>query len=199
MAGVRRTLLCVIGSLVVGAAATAAVAWTALALADGGDRHGTGLLIREGTQLWLVTSHSRFGLRWVNLELQDPPLQNRTAEVNDIPAWAQPPQRSWPSNGRVRVATLAVGWPFPVAARQWWTGAFTQTFPLPYEEDESGMSVKTAADRFWEPACDGTGGRTANAPQQILWGGALVDTAIFGLAVLIGCQTVVIFRRRGAT
>lgn len=141
-----RLLLCVLASAIAGPLITAAVTFSSLYLADQGTWHGLGTLVRHGTQLWLVTLHGRFGLTWVNLELLDPPLVNPVPDHSDAPQWALPPERTWPANGSVRVATLGAGWPLPAVTRQWWVAMFTQTFPLSYEEDESGMSVRAAAE-----------------------------------------------------
>ncbi|MFO0895751.1 MAG: hypothetical protein U0574_12445 [Phycisphaerales bacterium] len=181
-----RLLLCVLASAIAGPLITAAVTFSSLYLADQGTWHGLGTLVRHGTQLWLVTLHGRFGLTWVNLELLDPPLVNPVPDHSDAPQWALPPERTWPANGSVRVATLGAGWPLPAVTRQWWVAMFTQTFPLSYEEDESGMSVRAAAERFWEPEHNGADGRTAAGPIQVEWTGAAVDSALFGGACLVG-------------
>lgn len=152
----------------------AALALFALYTADKSTGGGGSLLIRNGTELWLVRRHTSFGLIWINCELFWPPLVNPQPSMNDLPWWAVPPQREWPTSGLTRVATLAVGWPAPFLARQWQTSRAGDIFPLPHELDDGRDSLRRAAGRFRD--------RDAAAPLTVLWRGLVINLGVLSLA-----------------
>jgi len=169
-----RRLLGAIVSILLGAVATVTLAIIALIGADESTGGSSSLLIRNGTELWLVRRHESFGLTWINSELYWPPLVNSQPTSIDIPWWATPPERQWPETGLPRVAALAVGWPAPFVARRWIALRSGEIFPLPHELDDGRDSLRRAAGRFREA--------DAAAPYLILWRGLLLDVGVLSLA-----------------
>ncbi|MBX3354193.1 MAG: hypothetical protein KF724_00670 [Phycisphaeraceae bacterium] len=169
-----RRIIVLLLAVLLGAATTFAFAAYALISAGPAERMSTSIVVRNGTEGWIVRRLDRFGLIWINCERLRPPLVNAAPTLMDIPSWSIPPEGPWPAGGNPRVATLAVGWPAPIAARQWTTTSLSQIFPLQVEQDDGRDSLRRAAGRF----IDADGG----PPRVFLWRGFLVNTGIFSLA-----------------
>lgn len=169
-----RRLLLTISSLSLGVIATLVVAWWALASADQASSMSTTIMIRGGTEAWLVRRLDSFGLIWVNGERLRPALVNPAPDFNDLPAWATPSSDAWPIDASPRVATLAVGWPAPFVTRQWSTISLSQIFPLQVDLDDGRDSLRRAAGRFME--------RDDAPPRRILWRGLIINVGLFSLA-----------------
>jgi len=161
-------------AVVLGATTTLGLAFGALVWADQATASSSTVVVRHGTEAWIVREHATFGLTWVNCERATPPLVNAVPTIMDIPQWAIPPERTWPIEGTPRVATLAVGWPAPFVTRQWSTTSHTQIFPLQIDLDDGRDSLRRAAGRFREddPAL----------PRTILWRGAAIDVGLLSFA-----------------
>lgn len=169
-----RRLILIIVSIVLGVATTLGVAAMALVNADKSSAGATTLFVRNGTELWIVRRLSSTGLEWVNCERAWPPLVNPIDDLVDIPAWAIPPERSADAGGEFRFATLAIGWPAPLAIQSWEATRPSEIFPLPVELDDGGDSLRRAAGRFLES--------DSRRPRRILWRGAIIDASLFTLA-----------------
>lgn len=169
-----RRAVFVIVMLLLGAATTAAVAVMALFSADRATESTTSVIVRNGAELWLVRMHEGFGLRWVNCERALAPLANAVLPVDDLPDWARLPDVVFPPDASPRIATLAVGWPMPIAARQWSAPSYQHLFPLQFEIDDGNDSLRRAAQRFREDE--------PGVPVRILWPGVAVDVALFAIA-----------------
>lgn len=182
-----RRVFFILLTLLLGAATTVGVAVMALASADRAERSGSSVIVRDGTEAWLVRTHDAFGLAWVNCERAVTPLVNPVPTVFDVPAWAEPPTGYFAPDANARVATLAIGWPLPIVTRQWRTDVASQIFPLQVEIDDGNDSLRRAASRFVE---DDPG-----VPRRVLWRGVIVDVGIFSLAwAVFGWLVATIYR-----
>ena len=161
-------------AVLLGAATTFGVAFAALVWADRATTSMSSVIVRNGTEAWLVRQHWAFGLQWVNCERVTPALVNETPAMIDIPQWAIPPERAWPLEGNPRAATLAVGWPAPIMARQWTTSSLNQIFPLQFDLDDGHDSLRRAAARFRES--------DPTVPITLLPRGLIVNFGLFALA-----------------
>jgi len=171
--GFARRFAVMSAMLALGLISTFAIAAIALLRADRASHSSTSIIVRDGTEAWLVNMHHSFGLTWVNCERLVPPLLNESPSIVDIPSWSIPPHRQWPAAGNPRVASLAVGWPAPLAVRQWWTTSISQTFPLRFDHDDGRDSLRRAASRFFD--------RDSNAHGFWLWRGVALNTGLLGL------------------
>lgn len=174
-------------SLILGAATTLSVAWLALIDADRSSGSSSSMLIRGGTELWFVRRLTGFGLEWINCEAMSQPLSNPAPDLIDIPPWAIPPDGLASAGTEVRFATLAVGWPAPFVIRQWSAARQLETFPLRVELDDGHDSLRRASERFRASETPrGVIGKSGHAnPRIILWRGAVINVALFGVAWLV--------------
>ena len=148
-------------SLACGLAAATVFARTLLLGVERGDQPLSGWLYARDGWLWEGATDASLGLRWVNLELRS------------MPSWSEPPaDLPAPRSASWRVATLAVGWPWPLLARQWRVdddGGFPPRPPL----DDDGLTLEIAARRFLEPH--------PSAAFSILWGGLIGNSIAFAV------------------
>lgn len=182
-----RRILFFLVTLLLGAATTVLIAAKALIDADRAERSGSSVIVRNGTEAWMVRTHDAFGLRWVNCERAATPLVSPVPTLIDIPSWAVPPEGLFAPDSSARVATLAVGWPRPIMTRQWATDVTSNIFPLQVEIDDGNDSLRRAASRFTE--------EDPGVPRNILWRGVLINTGIFWLAWgVVGWLIATIYR-----
>ncbi|MEY3142587.1 MAG: hypothetical protein RLY21_1080 [Planctomycetota bacterium] len=193
MRAMKTLLLRGVLPLLVGAAATAAMAYLPIYLVDRGQGARITTIYR-GTESWFNARDEAFGLHWSNLQLVDQPLSSPITE-GELPAWAEPPPPPHPEGPLVRIGTLASGWPFPVVRARWSIATLDRNFPVGAELDDQDTSIYYAAEDFVK-------GNRAGGPDEvtILWGGALANFAIFALAVsvLIDLRIRIVTRRATA-
>lgn len=168
-----RTFALGVISLGCGLIAATVFARTLLLGIERGDEPLAGWLYARDGWLWEGATDSSLGLRWVNLERRwargnDPQLELRT-----MPTWSEPPRDlPAPRSDSWRIATLAVGWPWPFLVRQWRVDDDGGFPPHPVLDDD-GLTLEVAARRFLEPH--------PSASWTILWGGLIADSIAFSV------------------
>jgi hypothetical protein len=168
-----RTVALAAISLACGLVAALVFARTLLLGVERGDQPLSGWLYARDGWLWEGATDASLGLRWVNLERRWARSNDPNLELRTMPAWSEPPRDlPAPRGASWRVATLAVGWPWPLLARQWQVdddGGFPPHPPL----DDDGLTLEIAARRFLEPH--------PSATWTILWSGLVADATVFAV------------------
>lgn len=160
-------------SLVCGLVAALVFARTLLLGVERGDEPLAGWLYARDGWLWEGATDASLGLRWVNLERRWSPGNDPGLELRTMPAWSEPPRDLVPPRSPSwRVATLAVGWPWPLVARQWRVDD-ESGFPPHAVLDDDGLTLEVAARRFLEPH--------PSASWRVLWGGLIGNAIAFAI------------------
>ncbi len=100
-------------------------------------------VIRCGYQ-WYAARDAVFGAEWVNLQ---PSAALRSKELidGDLPDWAEPSAPTDPME-RLRIGTLAVGWPVPWVVWKFETSSPKDLFPPFAEIDDQDTSLPNACE-----------------------------------------------------
>ena len=168
-----RTVALATISLACGLVAAAVFARTLLLGVGRGEEPLSGWLYAQEGWLWEGATDSTFGLRWVNLERRWSRSNDPNLSLKTMPAWSAPPaDLPPPRSASWRVATLAVGWPWPFLARQWRVDDGGGFPPHPVLDDD-GLTLEVAARRFLEPH--------PSAVWRVLWGGLIADAIAFAV------------------
>jgi hypothetical protein len=141
--------------------------------------------IFRGHHGWWSARDEVFAMRWSNLQLMQETLGS-PIDAGELPAWAEPPPPPYPESDFYRVATLAVGWPFPTRTFRWVAPSHEHNFPIAAELDDADTSIVYAAE-------DARTHVRAGGPTQSawLWSGIGFDVAFFtGLIVGPGALLV---------
>jgi len=162
----RRLALAAI-SLACGLGAALVFARTLLLGVERGDEPLSGWIYARDGWLWEGATDASLGLRWVNLERRWVRGNDPDLAIPSMPWWSEPPTGlPEPRSASWRVATLAVGWPWPLLTRQWRVDDGGGFPPHPVLDDD-GLTLEIAARRFLEPH--------PSAAWRVLWGGLIAD------------------------
>jgi hypothetical protein len=185
----RRLLITAIASIGIGLVVALGIPFAALQLVEQGREpaRGVGLHVREGW-FWDVATDSAFGLWWVNIERVQHRSTNPELTEPGIPAWAEP--RGAAPVGAWRVGTLAVGWPWPLAARQWSESESDRLFVPHAEIDDDGFTIAKMATNYFAPS--------RSAQHRIVWWGLAADVALFASVALLALSPRVFSRPASA-
>lgn len=162
-----------VASLACGSVAAVVFSRTLLLGVERGDEPLSGWLYARDGWLWEGATDASLGLRWINLERRWARSNDPNLDLRTMPAWSEPPRDlPAPRSASWRVATLAVGWPWPLLARQWRVDD-EAGFPPHPSLDDDGLTIEVAARRFLEPH--------PSATWTILWPGLLGDAIAFSV------------------
>lgn len=168
-----RTLALGVISLACGLVAALVFGRTLLLGIERGDEPLAGWLYARDGWLWEGATDSSPGLRWVNLERRWTRGNDPGLAIPSMPWWSEPPtDLPAPRAASWRVATLAVGFPWPFLARQWRVDDDGGFPPHPVLDDD-GLTLEIAARRLLEPH--------PSAAWTVLWGGLIADAIAFAV------------------
>lgn len=168
-----RTAGLLVISLACGLVAAVVFSRTLLLGVERGDEPLSGWLYARDGWLWEGATDASMGLRWVNLERRWSRSNDPNLDLRTMPDWSEPPRDlPTPRSASWRVASLAVGWPWPMLARQWRIDD-DAGFPPHPSLDDDGLTIEVAARRFLGPH--------PSATWTILWPGLLGDAVAFSV------------------
>lgn len=148
MAMTRRSKLIVIALI-----AAAGVAAQPMILGSQADRcmpTSTDAVVEQGV-IWVANGASSPGIDWINLEVEDAPIQPGTS--HDLPGWLVLPDVPGEALER-RVGTIALGWPVRWSFCRWVATDPEQFFPPITQNEEPCQSLRRAI-REWGHSADG--------------------------------------------
>ncbi|RLS65798.1 MAG: hypothetical protein DWH97_05715 [Planctomycetota bacterium] len=125
--------------------------------------------IFRGHHGWWSARDEVFAMRWSNLQLMQETLGS-PIDAGELPAWAEPPPPPYPQSDFYRVATLAVGWPFPTRTFRWVAPSHEHNFPIAAELDDADTSIVYAAeDARTHVRAGGPTQRGCGAVSALMW------------------------------
>jgi len=151
------------------------------------------IIVRSGTNVWLVGGADTFGLSWrsadqtINLQVarSDLDVINGQWTSGDVDGWCL----LLPTP--VRTGALAVGWPSAWMVWRFSSDNEREWFPRPFEKADQGEEIATASSRILAG-----GGHITMSPTTICVAAAVILTSSAGWWILIRVVIIAIASKR---